>query len=264
MACSGCAEGSCVFCPRYSKEKVRIYAVVRTQTQTELLLSFSSPYSRIAKISGKYRPSRRVIESSDSEIAEDNVNEIIELTDSDEDSPSNFSSRSPFKPTHIFRSPKIPLYADSDHSDSSSPSPLHDEGILVLYEICFSNDIFWLMFIDRDDSRNRRKPFPLRNDREEGCSTSLTPQRVVAGRINVAVDVRLTPVSAAAMSPSRRQPRMGKKAEATAKLERLKTYALDRFADLNEKVFNNNIPDTTKIEWNCRFTTTAGKASYRR
>ncbi|KAH7881287.1 SprT-like family-domain-containing protein [Lentinula edodes] len=207
----------------------------------------NSPYPRIAKISRKYRPSRRVIESSDSEIAKDNVNEIIELTDSDEDSPSNFSSRSPFKPTHIFRSLKIPLYADSDHSDSSSPSPLHDEGILVL-----------------DDSRNRRKPFLLRNDREEGCSTSLTPQRVVAGRINVAVDVRLTPASAAAMSPSKRQPRMGKKAEATAKLERLKTYALNRFADLNEKVFDNKIPDTTKIEWNCRFTTTAGKASYRR
>lgn len=135
---------------------------------------------------------------------------------------------------------------------------------MVLYEICSSIDIFWLMFIDRDDSRNRRKPFHLRNDREEGCSTSLTPQRVVAGRINVAVDVRLTPVSAAAMSPSKRQPRMGKKAEATAKLERLKTYALNRFADLNEKVFDNKIPDTTKIEWNCRFTTTAGKASYRR
>ncbi|KAJ3894917.1 SprT-like family-domain-containing protein [Lentinula edodes] len=66
------------------------------------------------------------------------------------------------------------------------------------------------------------------------------------------------------MSPSKRQPRMGKKAEATAKLERLKTYALNRFADLNEKVFDNKIPDTTKIEWNCRFTTTAGKASYRR
>ncbi|KAJ3856844.1 SprT-like family-domain-containing protein, partial [Lentinula lateritia] len=59
-------------------------------------------------------------------------------------------------------------------------------------------------------------------------------------------------------------PRMGKKAEATAKLERLKTYALNRFADLNQKVFDNKIPDTTKIEWNCRFTTTAGKASYRR
>ncbi|KAJ3758591.1 SprT-like family-domain-containing protein, partial [Lentinula raphanica] len=58
--------------------------------------------------------------------------------------------------------------------------------------------------------------------------------------------------------------RTGKKAEAVAKLERLKNYALNRFADLNERVFDNRIPTTTKIEWNCRFTSTAGKASYRR
>ncbi|KAJ3751067.1 hypothetical protein DFH05DRAFT_157518 [Lentinula detonsa] len=213
-----------------------------------------SPSSRTAKVSSKYRPSRRVIESSDDEVVEDDGNEIIELADDDEESSGSSPPRSPFKPKqlHAFRSPKLALYTDSDDSDSFSPSPLSDEALLVL-----------------DDSRNKRKPFPLRNHRGEGPSTLSTPQcatGTIFGRVNmkIAVDVQLTPVSATAMSPSRRQPRTGKKAEAAAKLERLKTYALNRFADLNEKVFDNKIPDTTKIEWNCRFTSTAGKASYRR
>ncbi|KAJ3802580.1 hypothetical protein GGU11DRAFT_550108 [Lentinula aff. detonsa] len=215
------------------------------------------PSSRTAKVSSKYRPSRRVIESSEDEVAEDNGNDIIELTDDDEESSGSSPPRSPSKPKqlHAFRSPKLALYTDSDDSDSFSPSPLPDEALLVL-----------------DDSRNKRKPFPfpLRNHRgEEGPSTPSTPQRAtgtIFSRVNmkIAVDVQLTPVSATATSPSRRQPRTGKKAEAAAKLERLKTYALNRFADLNEKVFDNKIPDTTKIEWNCRFTSTAGKASYRR
>ncbi|KAJ3997914.1 SprT-like family-domain-containing protein [Lentinula boryana] len=213
-----------------------------------------SPSLKTAKVSSKYRPSRRVIESSDDEVAEDNGNEIIELDDDDEESSGGSPSRSPpkSKQLHAFRSPKLALYTDSDDSDSFSPSPLSDEALLVL-----------------DDSRNKRKPFPLRNHRGEGPSTPSTPQRAtgtIFGRVNmnIAVDVQLTPVSATAMSPSRRQPRTGKKAEAAAKLERLKSYALTRFADLNEKVFDNKIPDTTKIEWNCRFTSTAGKASYRR
>ncbi|KAJ3973261.1 SprT-like family-domain-containing protein [Lentinula raphanica] len=208
--------------------------------------------TRIAKLSTKYRPSRKVIESSDEEAAADHENEIIELTDDDEQSPGNSPLRSPTKVKTIYRQPKLPLYADSENSDSSSPSPLNDEALLIL-----------------DDSRNRRKPFPLRNNRMEGSSTPPTPQRgagSISGRVkmNITVDVQLTPVSATAMSPSRRQPRTGKKAEAVAKLERLKNYALNRFADLNERVFDNRIPTTTKIEWNCRFTSTAGKASYRR
>ncbi|KAJ3789722.1 SprT-like family-domain-containing protein [Lentinula aff. detonsa] len=230
--------------------------VQRNIVSSVVAASQDSPSSsRTAKVSSKYRASRRVIESSDDEVVEDNGNEIIELADDDEESSGSSPPRSPSKPKqlHAFRSPKLALYTDSDDSDSFSPSPLPDEALLVL-----------------DDSRNKRKPFPLRNHRgKEGPSTPSTPQRAtgtIFGRVNmkIAVDVQLTPVSATAMSPSRRQPRTGKKAEAAAKLERLKTYALNRFADLNEKVFDNKIPDTTKIEWNCRFTSTAGKASYRR
>ncbi|KAJ4485498.1 SprT-like family-domain-containing protein [Lentinula aciculospora] len=207
----------------WSVANIRRNTVSSTVTATK-----NSPSSRTAKISTKYRPSRRIIESSDSEVAGEIENEIIELTDSDDEDP------------------KFALDVDSDDSDSHTPLPLHDEAILVL-----------------DYPRNRRKLFPLRNDKLETSSASSTPQRPV-GMIEKAADVQLTPASAAAMSSSRRQPRTGKKAEAAAKLERLKTYALNRFADLNEKVFDNKIPNTTKIEWNCRFTTTAGKASYRK
>ncbi|KAE9409378.1 hypothetical protein BT96DRAFT_591338 [Gymnopus androsaceus JB14] len=208
-----------------------------------------------SKISRKFGPSRRVIESSDSEDADEHnvaANEVIELTDDDEPAPINLPlpsrSRSPSKPSGVHRHRN--LYADLDDtdlddSDASPPSPLRDAAVLVL----------------NDPPRSQCKPIPLLDNKGEGSST---PRRINAGTVRVTIDVQVTPVSAASLSPSKRQPRTGKKAEAAAKLERLKTYALNRFSDLNEKVFDNKIPTTTKIEWNNRFTSTAGKASYRR
>lgn len=110
-----------------------------------------------------------------------------------------------------------------------------------------------------DPPRSQRKPILLVDKRGEGSSS--TPKRV-AGTVSVGVHV--TPVPTTSVSPSKRQPRRGAKAEAEAKLERLKTYAKNRFDDLNSKVFENKIPATTKIEWNNRLRSTAGKASYQR
>lgn len=108
-------------------------------------ISFSSS----SKISRKFGPSRRVIESSDSEDADEHnvaANEVIELTDDDEPAPINLPlpsrSRSPSKPSGVHRHRN--LYADLDDtdlddSDASPPSPLRDAAILVLCEGFFSS-----------------------------------------------------------------------------------------------------------------------------
>ncbi|KAJ3986339.1 hypothetical protein F5890DRAFT_1006731 [Lentinula detonsa] len=103
--------------------------------QRNIVSSVAAAPRETAKVSSKYRPSRRVIESSDDEVVEDDGNEIIELADDDEESSGSSPPRSPFKPKqlHAFRSPKLALYTDSDDSDSFSPSPLSDEALLVLY-----------------------------------------------------------------------------------------------------------------------------------
>ncbi|KAF9072678.1 SprT-like family-domain-containing protein [Rhodocollybia butyracea] len=193
----------------------------------------------------KYRPARRIIESSDSEDAEE-PRELGDKNISSAKVASRLYPKLDSKGKSVFRSPKFAHYTDSD---DSSTSPGHDEGILVLNEI-----------------PRKPKPVPLRSNKAGGSSTPSTPQRVIGtifGPVNVTtIDVQLTPVSS--LSPSKKQPRTSKKAEAEAKLERLKTYAKSRFADLNEAVFDNKIPYSTKLEWNNRLLTTAGKASYKR
>ncbi|KIK70362.1 hypothetical protein GYMLUDRAFT_32363 [Collybiopsis luxurians FD-317 M1] len=202
----------------------------------------SSTSSKTAKISTKYRVSRRVIESSESEDEHTGVKKL-------ETAPRPFSQLS-FKPQNVFRSPKLSLYTDSD-SDSEA-QPLHDEAFLIM----------------NDPPQRKRKPkLPLlSNDKGESASASIpsTPSGRISASVNLAVNVRLTPSSAGRMSATKRQPRTGKKAEAEAKLERLKKYAEDRFAYLNEKVFDSKIPTTTVLLWNPRFRTTAGKATYKR
>jgi hypothetical protein len=62
-----------------------------------------------------------------------------------------------------------------------------------------------------------------------------------------------------------RAPRLNtKKARAEAELLRRQEYAQKLFDDLNKSVFKEGLPASTKLVWNKRLLTTAGKAKYHR
>jgi len=58
--------------------------------------------------------------------------------------------------------------------------------------------------------------------------------------------------------------RTSKKATEEAEQARRERYAQELFDELNKSVFGNGLPENTKLNWNKRLLTTAGKAKYRR
>jgi len=55
-----------------------------------------------------------------------------------------------------------------------------------------------------------------------------------------------------------------KKATEEAEQASRESYAQELFDELNKSVFGNGLPENTKLNWNKRLLTTAGKAKYRR
>jgi hypothetical protein len=55
-----------------------------------------------------------------------------------------------------------------------------------------------------------------------------------------------------------------KKAREAAELQQRHEYAQKLFTDLNKVVFKEGLPTDTKLNWNKRLLTTAGKAKYHR
>lgn len=58
--------------------------------------------------------------------------------------------------------------------------------------------------------------------------------------------------------------RASKKAVEKAEEIRRQEYAQELFTELNAFVFKNKLPQDTKLNWNKRLLTTAGRAKYRR
>ncbi|KAF9243905.1 SprT-like family-domain-containing protein, partial [Melanogaster broomeanus] len=61
-----------------------------------------------------------------------------------------------------------------------------------------------------------------------------------------------------------KQPRILKKARIAEDQARRERYATDLFAELNHDVFGGGLPQDTKLEWNKRLLTTAGRARWHR
>lgn len=62
----------------------------------------------------------------------------------------------------------------------------------------------------------------------------------------------------------RKAPRVTKKAHAAAEQARREKYAADLFEELNRVVFKDGLPKETKMNWNKRLLTTAGRAKWHR
>jgi predicted SprT family Zn-dependent metalloprotease len=184
--------------------------------------------------------------------------EIIELTDSDTcDTSSNF----PDKLTDLVKSPAkmpkkpvaqrpkdfLPLYADDSDADDGSililNEPRSARKPIRRAQISTVDDTILSSPVTRcdDGSSNSHSP-------EEDKGQSGTPQAILGNltpRIN---------------KPSPRIPTRGK-AEEQARREK---YAAELFEELNSTIFNNNLPPETKLNWNKRLLTTAGRAKWHR
>lgn len=57
---------------------------------------------------------------------------------------------------------------------------------------------------------------------------------------------------------------MTKKGQAAAEQARREQYAEELFAELNQVVFKEGLPKETKLVWNKRLLTTAGRAKWHR
>ncbi len=74
--------------------------------------------------------------------------------------------------------------------------------------------------------------------------------------------VRSNSSSPAPSKLASKAPRMTKKALLQLELKRRKAYAEAFFKELNDAVFGGGIPAETKLEWNKRLLTTAGRAHW--
>jgi hypothetical protein len=73
-----------------------------------------------------------------------------------------------------------------------------------------------------------------------------------------------TPRSEGSAPKPKQPPRTGKKAQAAAEQAKRAAYAELLFTELNHAVFGDSLPQDTKLSWNKRLVTTAGKAKWHR
>lgn len=127
------------------------------------------------------------------------------------------------------------------------------------------------------------------NEPKGSSKPTRTPKKTPQGTLNTQADIQLgvdkhpnfeqtapsTPnksvsdIPPAPSHPSSRQkpsgtPRSGKKVLLAAEQEKRHEYAVSLFNDLNRTVFKNGLPEDTKLNWNKRLLTTAGRAKWHR
>lgn len=100
--------------------------------------------------------------------------------------------------------------------------------------------------------RGTKKTFPL-SLFDDGAQSPVSP---------LPSHISLSPPSTP--SSSRGSGRTSKKSEIAAEQEKREQYAKKLFAELNQTVFKNGIPVDTKLIWNTRLLSTAGRAKWHR
>ncbi|TFK76685.1 hypothetical protein BDN72DRAFT_829838 [Pluteus cervinus] len=223
----------------------------------------------------KYHSSRRIMDSPGSDDSDDNScvmppREVIELTDSEPESPkpapkprSRKKATKEIQLSPVIHEKLVPLFLDDEFYDDN----YGDDAILTLNE-----------------PKSARKPFqtpkatdtPAKGRPRKPAGASKKPNEDVFGTPDVALPGAFPePASAVMQSPSTppkkktsakaAQPsRTSKKAQAQAEQTRRRDYAIELFNDLNHRVFGDRLPQDTKLVWNNRLLTTAGRAKWHR
>jgi hypothetical protein len=112
-----------------------------------------------------------------------------------------------------------------------------------------------------------RKKSPFRAiipSSKERATTTVDPNLIgTPSRVQLPKDILATPTFNTSLRKIRR-PRTGKKTQAAAEKTRREVYAQELFTELNRVVFNEGLPKDTKLNWNKRLLTTAGRAKWHR
>lgn len=154
------------------------------------------------------------------------------------------SARRPIKVLPPAANPKSPTPLSKVNSVYSAPSPKYhclsdDEATVVTGQTPFITPALARI----------RSEYDTFNTPSPSVSLPSTPS---------------TPTGRSTKKTSTKTPRVTKRAAAAAEHARLDKYAHDLFAELNRAVFDGGIPKETKLMWNSRLLTTAGKARWQR
>ncbi|KAF8665092.1 hypothetical protein AX16_000560 [Volvariella volvacea WC 439] len=181
----------------------------------------------------------------------------------------------------------IPLFEDDDDDDDDEENHQPKSPLPEPEDDDFSDDSAILIL---DEPRIARPPLripisnapptttpPQRRPKATGASLKVkgdntspvlqTPVDVdfpsVIGKSN-SLPTPVTPTTKKASPTKQQPPRTGKKAQAAAERARREAYAQQLFDELNKTVFGNELPSDTKLMWNKRLLTTAGRAKWNR
>ena len=223
-----------------------------------------------------YNLFRRIIESSDEELED----KVIELTDSSDDdalvvrnTPRAKTAVRTKTPTF---SPPPPPPPDLDLDDLR---PIHDESIIVLYVFLSLSSKVACLTVESDEPRSARRPILIGSTKQstskasklndKGSSsakgTSASPNKASSSSNPGSSSVASTPAGRRLTGKPPATPRSNsKKAQQLAKQKKLYEYAQEIFTELNESVFKEGLPIDTKLNWNNRLLTTAGRAKFHR
>ncbi|KAF5312656.1 hypothetical protein D9619_003090 [Psilocybe cf. subviscida] len=201
---------------------------------------------------------RRIVESSDEASAAGSENEeIIELSDSPIGrEPLPLQRKSPASPPSRL---ETNLAQTASGSSTSGYTPV-DESTILFNEPKTARRPMRLdppsqSSIDRTTGNLDEKTASKMSNQSE------SPVDPVAAKPANAPAVQRTPKPKTAA----KTPRLNtKKAREEAEILRRQEYAQKLFDDLNKSVFKDGLPASTKLVWNKRLLTTAGKAKYHR
>ncbi|KAF9263104.1 hypothetical protein L218DRAFT_1077494 [Marasmius fiardii PR-910] len=155
--------------------------------------------------------------------------------------------------------PPLSLYQDDNESTDDFLAPLGIDEAIIVY----------------DEPRSPKKPIRVPSSAphlntailDSSISNLATPTKQKNVLFSDTTDTTTgsttptvgTPNQA---SPSKRKPRMTKKAAEEAQLAKLFDYAQAFFHEMNAAVFGNGLPQQTQLSWNKKLCTTAGKAKW--
>ncbi|KAL4068257.1 SprT-like family-domain-containing protein [Scleroderma yunnanense] len=150
------------------------------------------------------------------------------------------------------------VYADTNDDVDDEPD---DGAILVLNDPPRSRVPIRIS----SPTKNGERPFPTEDSMPKSTRTSriASVEDILPARVGS--PSKIHPVANVSTDKLASTPcRKSKKAQEAEEQARREQYAADLFTQLNQTVFDNRLPKETKLEWNKRLLTTAGRARWHR
>ncbi|KAF9654294.1 hypothetical protein BDM02DRAFT_3106603, partial [Thelephora ganbajun] len=236
------------------EERTREFAV-KTPTVIEISSSEDSEYAitRPSPAWNKalvHRATRRIIESSSESEAEAARNEppanVIDLTlDESGDRRATLPQDKVKTPTRLDVAPRYQsLYSDSEDSDGGMFEDAIDDSIITF-----------------DPPKSAKNPIRITPPVAKAPFRETAPKkRTATPKQSATSDTQ--PTTPAISSTPRGSGRISKQVQAATERKELEEYTQRFFDDVNKIVFKNGLPSDTKLVWNARLLTTAGRARW--